>query len=292
MTETGKGVAALVLACIIWGLAPIFYKELSHVDPAEVLGHRTLWSFVTFGGVLVLQGRLSAMVAALSVPRQLGLTCLAAVFITINWFVFIWAIAVGRALEGSIGYYIFPLVAVVAGWLVLGERLARVQWLAVGLAAAAVGVLTLGLGVAPWVSIVLAVSFTCYGLIKRWIDAGPVVSVTVETLLLAPFMLVFLAMRGKSAFGGTSFDTIMLVLSGPVTAVPLILFSYAAKRVAMTTMGLIQYMNPTLQFLVAWQLFGEPVTGWHGVALPMIWLALAIYSVSAIRRARRGAAPT
>lgn len=292
MTETGKGVAALVLACIIWGLAPIFYKELSHVDPAEVLGHRTLWSFVTFGGVLVLQGRLSAMVAALSVPRQLGLTCLAAVFITINWFVFIWAIAVGRALEGSIGYYIFPLVAVVAGWLVLGERLARVQWLAVGLAAAAVLVLTLGLGVAPWVSIVLAVSFTCYGLIKRWIDAGPVVSVTVETLLLAPFMLVFLAMRGESAFGGTSFDTIMLVLSGPVTAVPLILFSYAAKRVAMTTMGLIQYLNPTLQFLVAWQLFGEPVTGWHGLALPMIWLALAIYSVSAIRRARRGAAPT
>ena len=290
MSETGKGIATLIAACIIWGLAPIFYKLLAHVPPAEIMAHRTLWSFVTFGGVLLLQGRPGQIVRALRVPRQLGLAGLAAVFITINWFVFIWAISVDRAVEASIGYYIYPLVAVVAGFVLLGERMARAQWAAVALATLAVLVLTAGLGVAPWVSLVLAVSFTAYGLIKRFIDAGPVVSVTVETLLLFPFVLSFLLLQDEGAFGGDLYTTVLLVLCGPLTAVPLILFSHAAKRVAMTTMGLVQYLNPTLQFLVAWQLFREPVTGWHAVALPLIWVALAVYSASALRSGARGAA--
>lgn len=290
MSEAQKGVAALIAACIIWGLAPIFYKELSHIAPAEVLAHRTLWSFVTFGSVLALQGRLAEIARSLRSPRQLAISSLSSLTISINWFFFIFAIAIGHAVAASIGYYIYPLVAVVAGFVLLGERMARVQWLAVAIAAVAVLVLTAGLGVAPWISLVLAVSFTGYGVLKRFIHAGPVVSVTVETLLLFPLAVGFLWIWGAGAFSQSWQNAAMLIFSGPLTAMPLILFSYAAKRVAMTSVGLIQYLNPTLQFLVAWQILQEPVTRWHAVALPMIWLALTIYSLSALRAGARGAA--
>lgn len=292
MTEIAKGIAALVAACIIWGLAPIFYKELAHVAPSEVLVHRTIWSFVSFGVVLVVQGRLSEIGKALKNRRQLGIACFSSVTISLNWFIFIFAIGVGRALEASIGYYIYPLVAVVIGLVVLREELGRLQWVAVGLAALAVLVLTAGLGVAPWISLVLAVSFATYGLLKRWIDAGPVVSVTVETLLLTPFALIFLIFWGQGAIFWGWREAVLLMLSGPVTAVPLILFSYSAKRVPMSTMGLIQYLNPTLQFLVAWLVFVEPVSSWHAIALPMIWLALALYSWSVLKPSGRGKART
>lgn len=292
MSEIQKGSLALILACIIWGLAPIFYKELAHVAPSEVLVHRTVWSFVSFGVVLVLQGRIRDIGRALRDRRQLGIACFSSLTISLNWFIFIFAIGAGRALEASIGYYIFPLVAVVIGFVVLRESLGRAQWAAVGLAALAVLVLTVGLGVAPWISLVLAVSFATYGLLKRWIDAGPVVSVTVETLLLTPFALGFLVIWGQGAFFWGWREAALLILSGPVTAVPLILFSYAAKRVRMSTMGLIQYLNPTLQFLVAWLVFLEPVSRWHAIALPMIWLALALYSWSVLSSSARGRART
>ena len=277
MSEVQKGSLALVLACIIWGLAPIFYKELAHVAPSEVL---------------VLQGRIREIGRALRDRRQLGIACFSSLTISLNWFIFIFAIGAGRALEASIGYYIFPLVAVLIGFVVLRESLGRAQWAAVGLAALAVLVLTVGLGVAPWISLVLAVSFATYGLLKRWIDAGPVVSVTVETLLLSPFALAFLVIWGQGAFFWGWWEALLLILSGPVTAVPLILFSYAAKRVRMSTMGLIQYLNPTLQFLVAWLVLLEPASHWHAIALPMIWLALALYSWSVLSPSARGKART
>ena len=292
MTEMQKGILALILACIIWGLAPIFYKELSHVAPSEVLVHRTIWSFVSFGLVLALQGRFREIWRAFSDARQLGIACFSSLTISLNWFIFIFAIGAGRALEASIGYYIYPLVAVVIGLVVLRESLSRIQWAAVGLAALAVLVLTAGLGVAPWISLVLAVSFATYGLLKRWIDAGPVVSVTVETLLLTPFALAFLTIWGQGAFYWGWWEATLLILCGPVTAVPLILFSYAAKRVPMSSMGLIQYLNPTLQFLVAWLVLLEPASHWHAIALPMIWLALALYSWSVLSPSARGKART
>jgi len=292
MTEMRKGVLALVLACLIWGLAPLFYKQLTNIAPAEVLAHRTIWSFVTFGAVLVLQGRLSQIGAILSVPRQLVIACFSSLTISVNWFIFIFSISVGRALEASIGYYIYPLVAVLIGFVVLRERLTPAQWMAVALATMGVLVLTAGLGVAPWISLVLAVSFASYGLLKRWTRAGPVVSVTVETLLLTPFALLFLLIWGQGAVFWGGREAVLLVLSGPLTAVPLILFSYAAKRVPMASMGLIQYLNPTLQFLVASLIFLEPVSRWHAAALPLIWLALALYSWSVLKPSARGRAQT
>ncbi|QBY00255.1 EamA family transporter RarD [Rhodophyticola sp. CCM32] len=286
MTEPVKGVLAMIGACTIWGLSPIFYKLLSDVPPLEVLAHRTLWSVIVFGLALAGQGRLRDLRPALSGRRVLLLVFVAAMMISANWFLFIFSIQVGRTVESALGYYIFPLVAVLIGAVVLKEKLGKAQLAAVGLAALAVTILTLGLGVAPWISLTLGVTFGMYGLLKRWVAAGPVVSVTSEVLLISPLALGYLLWLGpgQGAFGNDLWASLFLVLSGPLTALPLILFSYAAKRAAMSTIGLVQYLNPTLQFGSAVLILGERVTLWHAIAFPIIWVALMIYSWASLRR--------
>lgn len=297
MEETRKGILAMVAACCIWGLSSMYYKLLAHVPPLEVLGHRTLWSLVFFGLVLAAQGRLVELWRLIARPRALAVVFLAALAISTNWFFFIYSIQIGRAAEASIGYYIFPLVAVAIGFVVLGERHSAPKWIAVALAALAVGVLTWGLGVAPWIALALAGTFGLYGLIKRSVPAGPVVSVTCEVLLLSPLALIWLwgvhvqgwgGLTGRvlATFGHDLSDSLLLMLSGPLTATPLILFSYASKRVSYGTVGLVQYINPTLQFLVATLVFREHVTGWHIAALGLIWTALALYSGESLRQDR------
>lgn len=286
MTEPAKGVWAMIGACTIWGFAPIMYKVLAHVPAVEVLAHRTFWSLVFFAAILAVQGRLGVLRDAFRQPRQVLLMAIAAGFITVNWFLFIWAVQNNYTVEASLGYYIFPLVAVVIGRLAFGERLNRVQWGAVALAAVAVGVLTYGLGAPPWIALILSISFGFYGLVKKHISVGPVISVTAEVVVLFPFTVAVLwwAHRdGNGAFGADTYDSLLLVFAGPVTATPLILFSYATKRISLATVGLVQYLNPTLQFLVAIVIFGEPFGLWHGGAFAIIWVALAIYSVATLR---------
>ncbi|MFP7571419.1 EamA family transporter RarD [Marivita sp. S2033] len=294
MTDTRKGVLALVSACIAWGLSSIFYKALVGVDPAEVLAHRTLWSLFFFAGVLLVQGRISALWHAVSHRASLKIIVLAAVMISSNWFLFIWSIHSGRATEASLGYYIFPLVAVVFGRLMFGERLSNLQWVAVGLAVAAVLTLTVGLRIVPWIPLGLAASFGLYGVLKKRLDLGPVVSVTAEVFLLSPLALGWLLMLhlGQGgAFGDDLRQSLLLCASGVVTGAPLILFAYGARRLAMSTVGLLQYINPTLQFVVAVAIFGEPFSTIHLAAFSLIWTALALYSSSAVRqdKARRRA---
>ena len=287
MGEVGKGVWAMVAACAIWGLSPLFYALLYHVPPVEVLAHRTVWSLVTFGAVLAVQRRLRDLPRALDTPRKAGLVAAAAAMISVNWLLFIFAVGAGRTVEASLGYYIYPLVAVAIGALVLGEAMRPLQWMAVALAALAVVVLTWGLGAAPWISLVLAATFGVYGLIKRFVAAGPVVSVSAEVLVGLPLALGYIGwlyLSGASALSLS--DWALLIASGPMTATPLILFSHAARRVAMATVGLIQYLNPSLQFIVAVTLLAETVTPWHAVALPIIWVALALYSWVSLRTAR------
>lgn len=297
MSEASKGVAAVVGACVIWGLSGMYYKLLSHVPPLEVLAHRTLWSLVFFGVVLAVQGRLGQLLALLRSWRVMALVAFAAVMISANWFTFIFSVQTGRAMQASLGYYMFPLVAVIFGFVLLGERLTRLQWGAVALAVVAVLVLTAGLGVAPWISLFLAVSFGLYGLLKKGSGAGPVVSVTGEVLLLAPLALAWLfgvhmlgwtGVTGANlgTFGHDLSDSLLLAFSGPITAGPLILFSYATKRVSLASVGLVQYLNPTLQFLVATLVFLEPVSRWHAIAFPLIWVALALYSWESLRQER------
>lgn len=280
MTPAARGVAALILACTLWGLSPLYWALLNHVPPGEILAHRTLWSFVWFAGLLAVQGRAGAALRLIAGPAR-GRVALAAGCITLNWFFLIAAVQWGMVTEASLGYYIFPLLAVLVGVSAFGERLGPVQAVAVALAAAGVLVLTVGLGAAPWLALILAGSFAVYGAVKKRLDAGPVVSVTAEVTLLVPLALAALAVLhagGGGAFGADWPTTLLMIAGGPVTALPLMLFTYASRRVSMATLGLGQYLNPTLQFLVAALIFAEPYTPWHGAAFALIWAAVALYS--------------
>ncbi len=290
VAESGKsalaGVLAMVSCCTIWGLCALFYKLLAEAPALEILAHRTVWSALFFGGILAARGRLGEL-RALARPRELGLVAFAAAAISCNWFLFIFSVLSGHVVQTSLGYYIFPLVSVAFGALIFGERLSRVQRVAVAMAAVAVMVLILGLGVTPWISLMLAGTFGLYGIAKKIVSLGPMVSVTAEVLLLSPLGLLYLwlAVPGSGAFHGTT--ALLLMATGPVTALPLLLFSIASRRLPMATVGVIQYLNPTLQFLLAVALFGERFTPWHGIAFALIWSALALYSGEAIASRRR-----
>ena len=287
MRDDQKGILALIISCTVWGLSPLYYVQLRHVPALEVLSYRCLWSLAFFSLVLLIQGRLREVPRALAVPRQALVILAAAVTISANWFGFIYAVGTGQGLEASLGYYIFPLVAVLLGQLFFAERLSRLQWAAIVLAALGVAVLTLGLGVAPWIALSLAATFGMYGLIKKKIALGPVLSVNCEVLLLAPLACAWIAVMGTGAGGGNSWQTHgLLALSGPLTAMPLVLFSYAARRIRLATVGLVQYLNPTLQFACAVMVLSEVVTIWHIYTFPIIWAALTIYSVAALRQDR------
>lgn len=279
----------MIGAATLWGASPIYYKFLSHIPAIEVLAHRTFWSLIFFAGVLALQGRLKDVRAALHSWRRVGLITLAAVMVSTNWFLFIFATQIDENTQTSLGYYIYPLVAVLLGRFFFAERLGRMQWLAVALAALAVTILTLGLGVVPWISLTLAITFGLYGALKKLLPIPPMVSVTCEVLIIAPIslsVLIWYSNSGQGLFGTSLLDALLLIASGPVTALPLILFSMAARRISMSTVGLLQYINPTLQFLCAVVLFGEAFTLWDRIAFPLIWIALLIYSVASLRQDR------
>lgn len=282
MSDAAKGFWILVLTCVVWGLSGIYYKALSGVAPLEVLAHRTLWSMLFIALVQLAKGRLGLVAGALRSPVIL----VAAVMISINWFMFIWSVHNGKAIEASFGYYIFPLVAVLLGRIVLGERLSRAQWGAIGLATLGVAVLGVGLGVTPWISLVLAGTFGAYGLLKKRLSFGSATSVLGETILLAPVAIgvlwIYHGQEGRH-FGDDLQTSAMLAFSGVMTGGPLMMFSYAAQRVRMATVGLVQYLNPTLQFATASFLFLEPVTPWHVAALALIWLAIALYTAVTLR---------
>jgi chloramphenicol-sensitive protein RarD len=301
MTEAHRGILAMVAACVIWGFSPLFFHMLRYVPPLELLSHRILWSAVLFGLLVGWQGRLRAALALIAGP-MLPRMAAAAAMIALNWGLFIWSVQNGRTLEASMGYFIFPLVAVLLGIFFFGERLGRVRGAAVALAAAGVLVLTWGLGVPPWVALTLAVSFGLYGLLKKQLSAGPVLSVTAEALLLVPLALLWLAgIHGGlwseaspgALFGTALSDSLLLAVSGVLTAGPLVLFSYASRRISMATLGLTQYLNPMLQFFCAVVIIAEPFTVWHAAAFALIWAALIFYTAESLRRdraARRRAA--
>ena len=287
MSEATKGVWAVIAACTIWGISSVFYKMLSHVPAIEVLAHRTVWSVVFFTIVLVIQRRFMALREVFGSLSRIGIVGLASVMIAFNWFCFIYAIQIGHATEASFGYFIFPLVAVCLGVVFFGERLSLGQKLAIALAAVAVLTLGLGQGVVPWVPLALSLSFGAYSALKKRLEIGPVVSVTGEVILLLPIALGLMLYFGATGTSGVQGDigTIgLLMVSGPLTAIPLILFSYATRRVDLATIGILQYLNPTLQFLCALLILQEPFGYWYAIAFPMIWIALILYSAATWRK--------
>lgn len=289
MKNTQTGVLAMIAAASSWGVSPIYYKMLSHVPAVEVMAHRTVWSLVFFVGILAFQGRLGETRQAMHSWRRVGVIALAALMVSTNWFLFILGTQLNENTQTSLGYYIYPLVAVLMGRFFFAEQLLRAQWVSVALAALAVTILTLGLGVVPWISLTLATTFALYGAIKKLLPIPPMVSVTCEVMMMAPvgvLVLIWFHRHGQGVFGSSLSDTALLIASGPVTAVPLILFTMAARRISMSTVGVLQYINPTLQFLCAVMLFGEAFTLWDRIAFPLIWLALLIYSVASLRHDR------
>jgi chloramphenicol-sensitive protein RarD len=277
-------------AFVLWGIFPIYFKLVAEAPATEVLAHRIVWSMVFVGGLIAIRRRWAAVWVALADRKLLATLVLSASVVSVNWVVYIWAVGEGRILGASLGYYINPLVSVVLGVVVLGERLRPAQWAAVGLAVVAVGWQIIGFGTVPWVALTLAVSFGFYGLIRKVAKVDAFTGMFVETLVLSPLALgyiVFITVAGGGIFGrlGLEMDA-LLVMAGVITPLPLILFVAGAQRIRLSTIGLLQYIAPTGQFLLAVFLYDEPFTRDNLVTFALIWLALALYTVDTLRHER------
>lgn len=286
--QAAVGVACSSAAYALWGIFPVYFKLVAEVPALEVLAHRVVWSVALVGGMIALRRGWRHVARVLMAPRLLLTLAGSATIISVNWGIFIWAVGQGRILECSLGYYINPLVSVLLGVVVLGERLRLLQWLAVFLAAVGVAIQVVSFGTLPWVALTLAVSFALYGLIRKTAPVDPVSGLFIETLLLAPAALIFLAvlwLKANGAFlaGDWRLD-VLLMLAGPVTALPLLLFVAGAQRIRLTTVGLLQYIAPTGHFLLAVFAYEEPFTQAHLATFACIWLALVVYSLSILRR--------
>lgn len=285
------GIIAAVSAFLIWGLVnPVYFKSLPGVDPLEVLAHRVIWTVVLAGGALIAFRGISPLINAMNSWRKVSVMLTTTLLISINWGIFIWGVGDNRLIEISLGYFINPLMNVVLGVLFLSERLSRAQISAVALAAAGVMALIVSAGTFPWVALTLAVTFGLYGLVRKKAAVDPVVGLVVETLILLPLMLAYLAWlfaHGQMVFTtqGWTMD-LLLIAAGPMTAIPLILFNMAAARLKLSTIGLIQYIGPTAQFLLGVLVYGEIFTQAHAIAFACIWAALILYSADTFRTYR------
>ena len=291
MSEEQRGAAYAAGAYVLWGLFPLYFPLLKPAGPFEILSHRVVWSLV-FCLLLGLIRRKWAWIAALSHdPRRLALVAVAATVISVNWGVYIWAVNADHVVDASLGYFINPLVTVLVGVVVLRERLRRAQLIAVALAGLAVLVLAIGYGKPPVIALVLAFSFATYGLVKKVVDMPALESLTSEAaFLFVPCLVLLIALqaRGSLTFGHSSTgNTLLLVAAGPITAIPLLLFGAGASRVPLSTMGLLQYITPTLQFLLGVFVFHEALPPARLIGFALVWLALGVFTTDALRNGQR-----
>ncbi|MBN9067708.1 MAG: EamA family transporter RarD [Rhizobiales bacterium] len=288
--DTPRGFAFAVACYTLWGLLPFYMKAVEHMPAAEVVAHRIIWSLPIAGVTLYALGRTADVRRALRSPRTLAMAALTASIITINWGTYVWAIAAGRTIETALGYYINPLVSIVMGAVLLGEKLSRIQMVAVALATLAVVILAVDAGGVPWVSLVLAFSFAIYGFLRKTLPIGPSQGFFLEVLILmlpAIGYVLWLQSRGESHFLVSEPGNVALLLGcGPVTAVPLILYAFGTKLLRYSTICILQYIGPTMIFAIAVFIFHEPFGMTDAIAFGLIWLALVIYSWSMVRGRR------
>jgi len=269
----------------LWGLLPLFWKTLENVPVLEVLAHRAIWSIPVACIILFAIGRTGDILPTLKDRKKLGILLACSIIISSNWGVFIWAVTNERTLDAALAYYINPLISVCLGALFLGERFNRLQFSAILLATFAVLLLTFTGGEFPWISLFLAGSFAAYGLLRKTVDVGPAQGFLIEILLIAAFAaayLIWLLANGEASFLSAPSTTMLLVASGPATAVPLILFAAGAKRLRLSTIGLMQFIVPTMLFLIGVFIFREPLNQWQLMAFGLIWLGLVLFSWSAL----------
>ncbi len=292
--EVKSGVILGLLAYTMWGVFPVYFKWIEMVAPTEVLVHRVVWA-VPFGALIIMARRQWRDVRAAFVDRtMLFWLALAALCISVNWLIYIWAVQNERIFEASLGYYINPLMYVAVGVAVLGERLRRFQIVAVVLASIGVAYLTFSGGIFPWVALSLAALFTTYGVIRKQVAIGAMPGLFVETTMLFPFalawLLVLVATNQASFAAGDTGLSALLMLGGPITVMPLLLFAISAKRLSLTTIGFMQFLAPTLQFFTGLY-YGEKLTPAHLVCFGFIWAAVAFFSYDAVRASKNIRAP-
>ncbi|QNN68677.1 EamA family transporter RarD [Sphingomonas lutea] len=273
----------------LWGVLPIYFKQLTAIPSVSIVAHRILWSVPFLLALLLMGGKTADLRAALANRRTLAWLALTATLIGINWLLYIYAVTSGHILAGSLGYYLNPLANVLLGRFILHERLSRLQWAAIAIAAAGVSALAVGALAQLWISLTLCVSFATYGLLRKLAPVDAVTGLTVETLLLLPLAIAWLAWHafaGAPLFGDNRTITLFLIMSGAATAIPLILFTAAARLIPYSTLGMLQFLAPTLQFLCAVFLYDEPFGTAHAIAFGAIWTALVLYVFSLVREAR------
>ena len=289
------GILAGIGAYLLWGLFPLYWGFLEPASPTEVLAARVVFSLLSLVLLVYLTRLWPEVRRVLGDARQRVILAIAAVLVSVNWGVFIWAVSVNRVVDTALGYFINPLVSVALGVLVLRERLRWLQWVAVGIATAAVGYATVSLGAPPWIALALAFSFGFYGLATKLAGVDAIPSLFVQTLFLTPFAvgyMVWLAQRDELVFGHAGVaHTLLMIGAGPVTALPLLLFGFAAHRVPLTLVGLLQYIAPTLQLIIGLWAFGETMSPQRWAAFVGVWIALVVFSVDAVRHARIRANP-
>ena len=288
--DSRRGFAFGVGAYALWGVLPIYFKLLAGVESVSIVAHRITWSVPFLLAVLLVGRKLGELRQAITDRRTLRWLALSALLIGVNWLLYVYAVMSGQILAGSLGYYLNPLANVLLGRIVLKERLSRLQWAAVAIALAGISALAWQALGQLWISLTLCVSFALYGLLRKLAPADAAAGLAVETLLLLPIALVWLAWRwvdGVVPFGGDLRLTMLLLGSGAATAIPLLLFTAAARRLPYSTLGMLQFLAPTLQLICAVMLYNEPFTKAHAIAFTAIWIALALYVTALVREARR-----
>lgn len=285
-----KGIVFAALAYSFWGLFPLYFRTLAGVSSLEIVMHRTVWSLVFLLVVLLVLRRWAWLPELLKKPRVLAVFSLSALLLSANWLIYVWAVQNGHVLDASLGYFILPLVNVAMGYVLLHERPRPWQWVAVALASAGVLWLTFQAGHVPWIALLLALSFGFYGLLRKVSSLGALEGLALETMILAPFALVVLAWWGGHGQGELIKGELrmlgLLLLAGPLTAIPLLLFAAGARRVSLSTMGILQYISPSLQFALGVWVFNEPFERARLVGFALIWGALLIYSLEGLARMR------
>ena len=280
------GFLAGLIAYGIWGVLPIYIKALAGVHVIELIAHRVLWSLLLMALLLLMMRKQTELRTAFASPRMLGWLLLSSLLIGLNWSVYAVAILDNRVLDASLGYFINPLISVALGVLVLREQLRRWQWLAVLCAAAGVAVQAWLGGTLPWLALFLALSFALYALVRKQLLVDPVVGLMVETLLLAPFALGYLWLQDAPVWSHGAETNALLILSGVVTGVPFVCFAYAARRLPLSSLGLMQYIAPSIVFMLAVFAYGEPVNWGRMLAFVLIWVGLAIFVIDGLRLSR------
>jgi chloramphenicol-sensitive protein RarD len=289
LQERQAGFIYGIAAYGFWGVLPIYFKQLPNIPPVDIVAHRVLWSVPLLLALLVAAGGLLRLSEAMRRPRLIGLLALTALLIAANWLLYIYAIAEGHILAASLGYYLNPLANVLLGRFVLKERLSRLQWAAVAVASIGIAALAAGALDQLWISLGLCISFALYGLLRKMAPVDSPTGLTIETILLLPAAVAWLAVdlaAGQPSFGASALDTVLLLASGLVTATPLLLFTGAARKLPYSTLGMLQFLAPTLQFLLAVAIYGEPFRTASAIAFGAIWTALALYVWALVRPPR------